>query len=256
MVITTLYTIISVIVVSLVSFVGIITLFFRKKKIDRLLLILVSISAGTLFGGAFFHLIPEAVEESGSFSVSISFLILAGITIFFLLDKLIHWRHSHTESSLIHTTKENKPSVAYLNLLGDGFHNFLDGLIIAGSYLVSIPTGIATTIAVVIHETPQEIADFGVLMYSGLSKWKALLFNFFSATLAIVGAIVGLILGTQSEIFIAAIVPFAGGAFVYIAGSNLIPELLRKNHGLKILLQQFLAFIVGIIIMYGLLFLE
>jgi|TARA_B100001964_G_scaffold97168_1_gene108778 zinc and cadmium transporter len=256
MVMTTLYTIISVIVVSLVSFVGIITLFFRKKKIDRLLLILVSISAGTLFGGAFFHLIPEAVEESGSFSVSISFLILAGITIFFLLDKLIHWRHSHTESSLIHTTKENKPSVAYLNLLGDGFHNFLDGLIIAGSYLVSIPTGIATTIAVVIHETPQEIADFGVLMYSGLSKWKALLFNFFSATLAIVGAIVGLILGTQSEIFIAAIVPFAGGAFVYIAGSNLIPELLRKNHGLKILLQQFLAFIVGIIIMYGLLFLE
>jgi zinc and cadmium transporter len=256
MVMTTLYTIISVIVVSLVSFVGIITLFFRKKKIDRLLLILVSISAGTLFGGAFFHLIPEAVEESGSFSVSISFLILAGITIFFLLDKLIHWRHSHTESSLIHTTKENKPSVAYLNLLGDGFHNFLDGLIIAGSYLVSIPTGIATTIAVVIHETPQEIADFGVLMYSGLSKWKALLFNFFSATLAIVGAIVGLILGTQSEIFIAAIVPFAGGAFVYIAGSNLIPELLRKNHELKILLQQFLAFIVGIIIMYGLLFLE
>ena len=256
MVMTTLYTIISVIVVSLVSFVGIITLFFRKKKIDRLLLILVSISAGTLFGGAFFHLIPEAVEESGSFSVSISFLILAGITIFFLLDKLIHWRHSHTESSLIHTTKENKPSVAYLNLLGDGFHNFLDGLIIAGSYLVSIPTGIATTIVVVIHETPQEIADFGVLMYSGLSKWKALLFNFFSATLAIVGAIVGLILGTQSEIFIAAIVPFAGGAFVYIAGSNLIPELLRKNHELKILLQQFLAFIVGIIIMYGLLFLE
>ena len=253
---TTLYTIISVIVVSLVSFVGIITLFFRKKKIDRLLLILVSISAGTLFGGAFFHLIPEAVEESGSFSVSISFLILAGITIFFLLDKLIHWRHSHTESSLIHTTKENKPSVAYLNLLGDGFHNFLDGLIIAGSYLVSIPTGIATTIAVVIHETPQEIADFGVLMYSGLSKWKALLFNFFSATLAIAGAIVGLILGTQSEIFMVAIVPFAGGAFIYIAGSNLIPELLRKNHGLKILLQQFLAFIVGIIIMYGLLFLE
>jgi zinc and cadmium transporter len=256
MVMTTLYTIISVIVVSLVSFVGIITLFFRKKKIDSLLLILVSISAGTLFGGAFFHLIPEAVEESGSFSVSISFLILAGITIFFLLDKLIHWRHSHTESSLIHTTKENKPSVAYLNLLGDGFHNFLDGLIIAGSYLVSIPTGIATTIAVVIHETPQEIADFGVLMYSGLSKWKALLFNFFSATLAIAGAIVGLILGTQSEIFMVAIVPFAGGAFIYIAGSNLIPELLRKNHGLKILLQQFLAFVVGIIIMYGLLFLE
>lgn len=253
---TTLYTIISVFVVSLVSLVGIITLFFSKKKIDHLLLTLVSISAGTLFGGAFLHLIPEAVEESGSFSVSISFLILAGIVTFFLLDRLIHWRHSHSDSSLMHTTKEGKPSMASLNLLGDGFHNFLDGLIIAGSYLVSIPTGIATTIAVVIHETPQEIADFGVLIYSGISKWKALLFNFFSATLAIVGAITGLILGTQSEVFIAAIVPFAGGAFVYIAGSNLIPELLRSNQGLKNLLQQFLAFIAGIMIMYGLLFIE
>lgn len=253
---TTLYTIISVIIVSLVSLIGIITLFFGKKKINHLLPTLVSISAGTLFGGAFLHLIPEAVEESGSFGISISFFILSGIIIFFLLDKLIHWKHSHTESSLIHTIKENNPSIVYLNLLGDGFHNFLDGLIIAGSYLVSIPTGIATTIAVVIHETPQEIADFGVLMYSGLSKWKALFYNFLTATLAIVGAILGLILGTQSEMFIVAIVPFAGGAFVYIAGSNLIPELLRKNHGLKILLQQFLAFIVGIIIMYGLLFLE
>ena len=253
---TTLYTIISVIIVSLVSLVGIVTLFFRKKKIESLLQILLSISAGTLLGGAFLHLIPEAVEESGSFSVSISLLILAGIIVFFLLDKLIHWKHSHTESSLIHTIKENNPSIAYLNLLGDGVHNFLDGLIIAGSYLVSIPTGIATTIAVVIHETPQEIADFGVLMYSGLSKWKALFYNFLTATLAIVGAILGLILGTQSESLMAAIVPFAGGAFVYIAGSNLIPELLRKNHGLKILLQQFLAFLVGIIIMYGLLFLE
>jgi len=256
MVMTTLYTIISVIVVSLVSLIGIITLFFGKKKINHLLPTLVSISAGTLFGGAFLHLIPEAVEESGSFGISISFFILLGIIIFFLLDKLIHWKHSHTEASLIHSTKENKSSMAYLNLLGDGFHNFLDGLIIAGSYLVSIPTGIATTIAVVIHETPQEIADFGVLMYSGLSKWKALFYNFLTATFAIVGAILGLILGTQSETFITAIVPFAGGAFVYVAGSNLIPELLRKNHRLKILFQQFLAFLVGIIIMYGLLFLE
>lgn len=255
MVTAAFYTILSVIIVSLVSLVGIITLFFGKKKIDYLLPILISISAGTLFGGAFFHLIPEAVEKLGSFGVSISLLILSGIIIFFFLDKLIHWRHSHIESSLIHSTKENNPSMAYLNILGDGFHNFLDGLIIAGSYLVSIPTGIATTIAVVIHETPQEIADFGVLMYSGLSKWKALLFNFFSATLAIAGAIVGLVLGTQSEMFITVIVPFAGGAFIYIAGSNLIPELLRKNHGLKTLLQQLFAFIIGIAIMYGLLFL-
>ena len=251
------YTIISVIIVSLVSLIGIVVLFFNKKKTDSLLFTLVSISAGTLFGGAFLHLIPEAVEEAGSFSVSISLLILAGIITFFFLDTLIHWKHSHDQSTLIHPREINKKSsIAHLNLLGDGIHNFLDGLLIAGSYLVSIPTGIATTIAVVIHETPQEIADFGVLMHSGLSKRKALLFNFLAASIAIVGAIVGLTLGARSEIFVTAIVPFAGGSFVYIAGSNLIPELLHKNHGLRDVFKQFLAFIGGVAIMYGLLFLS
>jgi len=149
-----------------------------RKKIDHLLLTLVSVSAGTLFGGAFLHLIPEAVEELGEFDISISFLVLAGIVVFFVTDKLIHWRHLHKELSVTRTKEATKANIAYLNLLGDGFHNFLDGLIITGSYLVSLPTGIATTIAVIIHETPQEIADFGVLVYSGMSKRKALLFNF------------------------------------------------------------------------------
>jgi zinc and cadmium transporter len=252
----TIYTMVSVVIVSLVSFVGIITLLFGKKKIDGLLLILVNISAGTLLGGAFFHLIPEAVEKSGVFSIFISFLILVGISIFFLLDKLIHWKHSHTKSSLIHTIKERKPSVAYLNLLGDGIHNFLDGLIIAGAYLISIPTGIATTLAVIVHETPQEIADFGVLIYAGLSKRKALLFNFYSAATAIFGGILGLLIGSHSEIFMAIIIPFAAGSFIYIAGSTLIPEILQKNLKLSTSLQQFIAFILGIAIMYGLIFLE
>jgi len=169
------------------------------------------------------------------------------------LDKLIHWKHSHTQSSLIHTRESASKSVAHLNLIGDGIHNLLDGLLIAGSYLVSIPTGVATTIAIVIHETPQEIAALGVLLYSGLSAKKALFFNFLSATLAIIGAIIGLLMGSQSESFLAIILPFAGGAFVYIAGSNLIPELLRKNHGLIGLLKQLLAFTLGIGIMYTLL---
>ena len=249
------YIIISVVIVSLVSLIGIVTIFFNKRKIDRLLLTLVSLSAGTLFGGAFLHLVPEAVEEAGAFTPTISLLILLGIIIFFLLDKLIHWKHAHDKSStLLHTPTGNNPSMANLNLVGDAFHNLLDGLIIAGSYLVSIPTGIATTIAVVIHETPQEIADFGVLVYSGLTRRRALFFNFISATLAIVGAIIGYMLGSQSEGFITVIVPFAAGAFVYIAGSNLIPELFRKNYNFRDSLQQLVAFIVGIALMYGLLF--
>jgi len=250
-----IYTIVSVIIVSLVSLVGIIALFFGKNKIDHLLLTLVSISAGTLFGGAFLQLIPEAVEESGSFTISISFLILTGIITFFLLNKLIHWGHHHVKSGMTHTKDPNsKPGIAYSNLFGDGVHNFLDGLIIAGSYMVSVPMGIATTVAIIIHETPQELADFGVLLYSGFSKRKALLFNFLSASLAILGAIVSIVIGTKSAVFVSAIVPFAAGAFIYIAGSNLIPELFHKNHGLRDLFLQFLAFVAGIAIMYGLLF--
>ncbi len=252
---TALLTILSVIVVSLVSLVGVITLLWKKKNLDDFLLILVSLSAGTLFGGAFLHLLPEAVEEKG-FTLQISLLLVAGVLVFFLLEKFIHWRHCHIHG--IQTGKEmmehrtHHPShLAPLNVAGDALHNFVDGLVIAGSYFVSIPVGIATTIAVVLHEIPQEFADFGVLLYSGLSKTKALVFNFLSAAVAIVGAIVGLVIGTKSEAFAGFILPFAAGGFVYIAGSNLIPEL-HKECGLKDSFWHFFVLILGILIMLGL----
>lgn len=256
MAMTTIHALASVIIVSLVSFAGAATLFLRKQDINRFLLVFASISAGTLFGGAFLHLLPEAVEEAGAFNASISVFVLAGIIVFFLLDQLIHWKHSHASSSLVHTVDRSSKSIAYLNLLGDGLHNFLDGLLIAGSYLVSIPTGVSTTLAVVIHEVPQEIADFGVLLYSGLSWKKALAFNFLSACTAIAGTIAGLFLGMRSEAFIEMIIPFAAGAFIYIAGSNLLPELFRKKHALRSLLFQTAMFVLGIALMYGVLFLE
>jgi zinc and cadmium transporter len=249
------YAIMSVILVSLISLIGAVTLLMGTKRVERLLLMLVSLSAGTLLGGAFLHLIPEAVEEAGVFSAAIGLLVLAGIAVFFLLDKLIHWKHHHAESSLLHTVNDSSPSMAYLNLIGDGFHNLLDGLIIAGSYLVSIPTGVAATIAVIIHETPQEIADFGVLMYAGFSRLKALMFNFLSATLSIAGALIGLVLGANTELFIKVIVPFAAGAFIYIAASNLLPEVVKKRHGFKMLLLHAFFFIAGILVMYILLLL-
>jgi len=246
----TIYIFSSVILVSLVSFIGIISLLINKKKINNVLLYFVSLSAGTLFGGAFLHLIPESIEKTKEFSIEISSLILLGIITFFILDKLIHWRHSHENG--IH--KNTKKSMIYLNLVGDGIHNFLDGLVIAGSYFISIPTGIAATIAVILHEIPQEIADFGILIYSGLSKWKALFLNSLSALLSILGAVIGISLSYYSEIFTSIIVPFAAGSFIYIAGSNLIPELLRKKYNLTQIIKQLLMFILGIFIMYGLLF--
>ena len=249
----TLYAIVSVIIVSLVSFVGVISLSFKPKFLNKILLFLVSLSAGTLFGGAFLHLLPETVEKKG-FSLSISLAVLAGILVFFILEKFIHLHHRHLNPRK-QTKKKGKSHIAPLNLVADGMHNFLDGLIIAGSYLVSIPAGIATTIAVILHEVPQEIADFGVLLYAGLSRMKALLLNFLSAAVAILGAVVGLIIGSGSEEFILSLLPFAAGGFIYIAGSNLIPEL-HKEYNLKDSFLHLFALVLGIGIMVALLFLE
>ncbi len=265
MVHTTLYTIISVVIVSLVSLVGILSLSLKKGKSQSYLLLLVSLSAGTLFGGAMLHLLPEVVEEVG-FTTQVSLLVLAGVIVFFVLEKLIHWGHCHHHPafSWLHThkpgphddghVKEGKSQIAILNLLGDGIHNLLDGLVIAGAYLVNIPAGIATTIAVVVHEVPQEIADFGVLLYSGMSKTRALLFNLGSAAIAIVGAIIGLWLGAASEAFIHFILPFAAGGFLYIAGSNLVPELHKKCDLAYDSFMHFLMMVIGIALMYGLTF--
>src|SRR3989344_5575277 len=253
------YTLASVVVVSLVSFVGLFALSIKRFQQERVLLIMVSLSAGTLFGDAFLHLLPESVESAG-FNTTISFTVLAGVLMFFVLEKLVHWHHCHgVGKHLEHTIHKNrddkKQRIVILNFAGDGVHNFMDGLIIAGSYLVSIPTGIATTIAVIFHEIPQEIADFGVLVYAGMSKPRALFFNFLSGATAIVGAVVGYMLGTKSEIFLSFILPFAAGGFVYIAGSNLIPEL-HKTCDLRDSLWHVVAFVVGIALMLGLLLLE
>lgn len=260
MALTSVYTIVSVIIVSLVSLVGVVTLLW-KGKLEKILLLLVSLSAGTLFGGAFLHLLPEAVETQG-FTLSVSLLVLLGVLVFFLIEMFVHWHHCHIydEDTVTHIRahKSHPTVIAHigtLNLVGDALHNFLDGLVIAGSYLVSLPVGIATTIAVIMHEVPQEIADFGVLLYSGFTKKKALLLNFLSAAVAIIGAVVGLIIGSKSAMFTQFILPFAAGGFLYIAGSNLIPELQKKCE-VKDSLWNFVMLLVGIAMMYGLLLLE
>src|SRR3989338_736339 len=259
--ITSIYAIVSVIIVSLVSLAGVLTLSFGEKKLHKFLLILVSLSAGTLLGGAFLHLLPEVVEERG-FTLAVSFSALGGVLVFFLIEKWIHAHHCepmpHEQHSHLHHEPHlhiHQQHIGILTLFGDGLHNLLDGLVIAGAYLVSVPTGIATTLAVVLHEVPQEVADFGVLLYSGFSKWKALFYNFLSAAAAIVGAIIGLVLGARSEAFVLFVLPFAAGGFVYIAGSTLIPEL-HKECGWKETILHVLAFVVGIALMWGILLLE
>lgn len=263
------YSIGSVILVSLISLVGLSFFAFQKKQIpSNILLLLVSLSVGSLMGGAFLHLLPEAVEESG-FGIPISLAVLLGFIVFYILETFVHLHHGDN-LPLIGKKKKKKDSenshalkhhhhhayhLGVMNLIGDGLHNFIDGLVIAGSYYVSIPVGIATTIAVIVHEIPQEFADFGVLLYSGFSRTRALLYNLGSGTLAIVGAIVGLIVGKNSETFIHLLLPFAAGGFIYIAAANLIPELQNEN-GLKSGLANFVMILLGIGIMVALLFLE
>ena len=226
-------------VVSLMSLVGIITLGVKHKTLDRILLLLVGFSAGALMGGAFFHLIPEAAEQSGIEFVTL--LVVVGFIAFFLVERILHWRHCHEGHCDVHT-------FTYMSLIGDGIHNFIDGLIIAAGFSVNTALGISTSIAVLSHEIPQEIGDFGILVYGGFSKVKALFFNFLSALTAMVGAVVGVFLFSAVESLTGALIPFAAGGFIYICASDLIPELHKEPKLLKSLLS-FLMFIMGIAFM-------
>jgi zinc and cadmium transporter len=230
---------ISVFLVSLVSFVGLLFLAVKKEILQRFLLFLVSFATGGLLGGAFLHLLPEAVDRLGV-GWNFSLMTLAGILAFFILEKFIFWRHCH-----IPTSKQHPHPVAFMNLVGDGFHNLLDGVMIAASFMTDFSLGVATTLAVLVHEIPQEIGDFSVLVYSGFSKLKALFFNFASGLVAVLGAILTLSLGAKFTNLVPLILPFTAGGFIYIAGSDLIPELHKETKISKSLLQL-LGLLLGI----------
>lgn len=235
----------SVILVSLLSLLGIIFLSFSPQVITKITLFLVSLSAGTLLGDSFLHLMPEAVREQGN-SLNIWLWLMFGLIFFFILEKIIHWRHCH-----VATSSEHPHPVGVMNLVGDCFHNFFDGVIIAGSFLVNIPLGLATLIAIIAHEIPQEIGDYGVLIYSGYTRGRALFLNFLTALTAVLGALAAIILGARLNGFSQLVVPFTAGGFIYIATADLIPELKKETAPHKSL-YQLLMIIMGILIMLAL----
>lgn len=240
--------IVSVIIVSLISLFGILFFAMKAKNLNKILWILVGFATGALLGDVFLHLIPELVEES-RFTLNSGFLILGGLIIFFVLEKFVNWRHCHREGEKDHKTH----TLATMNLVGDALHNFIDGMIVAGSYLVSWQVGLATTIAVILHEIPQEIGDFGVLLHAGLTKAKAVYYNFLTALTSIIGAL--FVLATNKEFGLGVIIPITIGGFLYIAGSDLIPELHKEKYSLKTSATQLISIILGILIMYLLKFL-
>ena len=244
-----IYTLVSVALVSAISLIGVFSLSLNQERLKKILLFLVSFAVGALFGDAFMHLLPESFEKLG-FNLATSLFIVGGILFFFVLEKFVRWRHCHIPTSEMHPHP-----VVTMNLIGDGVHNLIDGMLIGASYCVSIPIGIATTLAVVLHEIPQEIGDFGVLVHGGLSVKKALAFNFLSAVTAILGALISLVIGPHLADYSLSLLPITAGGFIYIAGSDLIPEL---QHEVKLSnsILQFSSIILGVGVMALLVLLE
>ena len=243
-----IYTFISVIAVSLISLIGVFSFSLNEEFLKKYVGLFISLAIGALLGDAFIHLIPETFEKISNHTLA-GILIISGILIFFIIEKFLHWHH-HGEDK----DEEHIHPVGKLILFTDGFHNLIDGIIIGVSFMVSIPVGIATTLAVILHEIPQEIGDFAVLIHSGYTKKKALWLNFLSALTAVVGASIALIFGNVAENFTVWVLPIAAGGFVYIALADLIPELHKMNR-VKNSILQFSVLLFGIILMlaFGLL---
>lgn len=235
---------VSVVGVSLVSLVGVLTLSLGEALIRRLATILVSFAVGTLLGDAFIHLIPEAFADAGA-TLRASLLVLAGVLLFFVVEKLL--RHQHGPLHIHHHHDERKrPELAVINVVGDAIHNFIDGVLIGASYVTSPVLGVSTTIAVLFHEIPQELGDFGVLVHSGLTVRKAVLVNLASASVAILGTVATVLVGSRAEAMVTAIlVPVTAGGFVYIASADLIPEL-QHDRSLRALVVQASLIALGI----------
>jgi zinc and cadmium transporter len=236
---TTLIIILSTAFVGLIPLIGLLTLRFRKELLNKVIFILVAFSAGSLLGASFFDLLPEAIEENGVGSL---FYVLFGILLFFSLERYMHWHHCHKGDCNI------KP-LAYINLLADGIHNLIDGALIASSYLHSFNLGIITTIAVIFHEVPQELGDFGILLHAGLKPRKALILNILSGLIAILGSLIVIFFLRNFEGIIPILISITAGGFIYLALVDIVPEL-HKETDKGLILIQTLSLISGISLIF------
>ena len=231
--------VVSGVLMSIIAMVGSVTLIMKPATLDRLLLPLVAFAAWSLIGGAFFHMIPAAIVEIGDV-LNVGIAVVAGFTAFFLLEQLLHWHHCHRACS------DCKQPLTYLILIGDGLHNFLGGLAIAGTFLIDIRLGITSWLAAAAHEVPQELGDFSVLVHGGWSKRRALLFNVLSGLTFLLGGLVAY--GLSFQIDVSWLIPFAAGNFLYIGASDLVPEV-NKHHDLKRNVVHLLAFVSGLVLL-------
>ena len=246
---TYIYAFASVLTISLVSLTGVFALSLKEDFLRKYLFMFISLAVGALLGDSFIHIIPEALENFPNTNQA-GLLIIAGLIIFFILEKFFHWHHHGEDREKTHINSMGK-----LVLFSDGIHNFIDGMIIGTSFILSVPVGIATTIAVVLHEIPQEVGDFAVLLHSGYSKTRALWLNFLSALSSVLGLTLILLLNQVEQTITLYFLPIAAGGFIYIAVADLIPEL-QKTKEVKYSILQLLAVILGVLAMLALTLLE
>jgi len=237
------FAIVSVALVSLLSLIGLTVITLSERRLRQIIFLMVAVATGSLFGDAFLDLLPASYLQKDNHSGS---LALTGVLVFFVLERFLRWQHGHA----LEPASAPK-TIGYMNITADGIHNFTDGLIIGVSYLASIKVGVATTLAVMFHEIPHEFGNFFVLLYAGFSKRRALLLNFLSALAAIAGTALALLIGSRLERLSASILPFAAGGFIYIAGSDLLPEL-HKETDVRRSLFQLIAMAAGVGIILGL----
>lgn len=225
---------------SAIALVGAVTLLLSETMLQRILLPLVAFSAGSLLGGAFFHMLPASIEALGDVS-RVSLLTVAGFSVFFVLEQFLHWHHCHR------TGAARKEPLTYLVLIGDGLHNFLGGLAIAGTFLIDVKLGVVSWLAAAAHEIPQELGDFGVLVHGGWPKRQALFLNVLSALTFLVGSMVAYVVSFAIDV--SWLVPFAAGNFIYIGASDLIPEIKRHPRAAANVLHL-AAFVSGLALLY------
>ncbi len=228
------------VLMSAIAMVGSVTLLLKPATLDRFLLPLVAFAAGSLIGGAFFHMIPAALDANRH-SLGIGVAVVTGFTVFFVLEQVLHWHHCHRAQS------DCKQPLTYLILIGDALHNFLGGLAIAGIFLIDIRLGITSWLAAAAHEVPQELGDFGVLVHGGWSKRRALLFNVLSGFTFLLGGLLAYNLSFRMDV--SWLIPFAAGNFLYIGASDLVPEV-NKQHVLKTNAVNLAAFVLGLALLF------
>lgn len=225
---------------SCIALVGAVTLVLKQQTLEKIILPLVAFAAGSLIGGAFLHMIPAGISNYGN-TTTFYLWILLGFSLFFCLEQFLHWHHCQ------HQTTDQKRPLTYLILIGDGLHNFIGGLAVAGTFIIDIRLGIMAWLAAAAHEIPQELGDFAVLIHGGWEKRRALLFNVLSALTFLLGGISAYIASFHLDV--AFLLPFAAGNFLYIGASDLVPEVNKqKNTGIALL--HFFAFSLGIGLMW------